>query len=183
MPGCGSRPRLRGASRVRRARSARGGGCGAVDRRPHPAAAAALGAAERSVRNPTPFPGVGVAVLCRCAGRTGCPAGTAGRPPGMDPATSPDRAAAAARSMPRGRRPRSTAGCSHHPKRRNRHIGHAGPGRFDKFELRVRGVGALPSQSRTRTLAGLALPATPYVRLAAQGAAAGAPSPPAVKLP
>lgn len=135
--GCGSRPRTRGTSRVRRPRSARRAGCGVVGRRPQPAATAP-GAASRSVRNRIPAPAAGVGRLCRCAGRTGCPADTAGPPPAAGPATSPARAAAAARSAPTSRRPRSTAECSHPPERRNRHIGPAGPGHFDKIKLRTR---------------------------------------------
>jgi hypothetical protein len=135
--GCGSRPRTLWTSRVRWPRSARRAGCGAVGRRPQPAGTAP-GAANRSVRSRTPAPAAGFAGLCCCAGRTGCGAATAGPPPAVGTATSPARATAAARSAPTSRRPRSMAGCSHPPERRNRQIGHAGPEHFNKTKLRAR---------------------------------------------
>ena len=97
--GCGSRPRTPATSRVRRPRSARRAESGAAGRRPRPAATAP-GGASRSARSRTPAPAAGVARRCRCRGRTGCPADTAGPPPAVAPATAPARAAVTARSAP-----------------------------------------------------------------------------------
>lgn len=110
--GRGSRPRTRATSRVRRPRSVRRAGGGAAVRRLRPSASGS-GASSTSVRSRTPVPGAGVARRCPDAGRTECPAGIAGRPPASAPVTARARAAAAVRSVPTSRRPRSTAEASH----------------------------------------------------------------------
>lgn len=112
--GRGSRRHTRGTSRARRPRSALRAGCGATDRR-FPTVASGPGVDSRSVRSRTPAPGAGVARRCPGAGRTGCPAGTTGRPPASALETARARAAATVRSLPTSRRPRSTAESSQPP--------------------------------------------------------------------
>lgn len=135
-PGCGSRPRMPATSRVRRPRSARRAGPGAAGRRLLPSATGPVGA---STSDPSriPAPGAGVAMLCRCRGRTGCPADRAGPAPAEGLETVPAKAAGASRSAPTSRRPRSTAEYSHRHERPNRHTGHGRPAHFNKIVLRA----------------------------------------------
>ncbi len=135
-PGCGSRPRRPGTSRVRRPRSARRAGQGAAGRRRRPAATVP-DAASTSDPSRSPAPPAGVAGPCRCRGRTGCPGGRAGPAPASAPATAPANAAGEARSAPASRRPRSTAEYSHHHERPNPHTGHGQPARFTKIVSRA----------------------------------------------
>ncbi|MDR6980484.1 hypothetical protein J2X68_007224 [Streptomyces sp. 3330] len=116
--GCVSRLRRLVTNRVRRPRSVRRAGCGAAGRR-RPLAATVPGGASRSVRSRTPAQAAGVARLCRCRGRRGCPADSACPLPAVALATARARAAAAARSAPTSHRPRSTAECSHHHEQPN----------------------------------------------------------------
>jgi hypothetical protein len=60
----------------------------------------------------TPAPAAGVARLCRCRGRRGCPGDRVCLPLAVAPATARARAAATVRSAPTSRHPRSTAECS-----------------------------------------------------------------------
>lgn len=135
--GRGSRPHTRGTSRVRQPRSASRAECGAVDRRPLPAASDP-DAANRSARSRTPAPAAAAARRCPGTGRTRCPAGTTGPRPASALATARARAVAAARSLPTGRHPRSTAESSHPPERSDRHNSHARAGQFTKIPLRAR---------------------------------------------
>ena len=134
--GCESRPHMPSTSRGGRPRSVRPAGSGVAGRRPLPAANVP-GVASRSARGRTPAPAAGVARLCRCRGRTGCPASSVGQPPAVAAVTSRARVAAAARSVPTSRRPRSTAEYSQHHERPNRHTGHARPGHLTKILLRA----------------------------------------------
>ena len=70
----GNHPRTPVTSRVHRPRSASRAGPGGAGRRRRPSATGP-DAANRSVRSRTPAPRAGVARLCRCRGRTGCPGG------------------------------------------------------------------------------------------------------------
>lgn len=110
--GCGSRPRTHVTSRVRRPRSAPRAGLGAAGRRPLPSATGP-DAASKSAPIRTPAPSAGVARLCRCRGRTECPAGRAGPTPAAARATAPATAAATVRSEPTTHRPRSTVEYPH----------------------------------------------------------------------
>lgn len=134
--GCGNRPHTHVTSRVRRPRSALRAGPGATGRSPLPSATGPAGA-SRSVPSRTRAPGAGVARLCRCRGRTGCPGGRADPTPASAPATAPARAAATARPEPTTHRPRSTVGYPHPHERPNHHTGNGLPGRFRKIVLRA----------------------------------------------
>ena len=79
----------------------------------------------------------GVAGLCRCKGRTGCPADRAGPTPAAVPATDPATAAATARSTPTTHRSRSKVEYPHPHERPNRHTGYAPPAHFSKIVLRA----------------------------------------------
>ena len=70
-------------------------------------------AASRSVRSRTPPPRAEVARRRPDAGRTRCPASTAGRPPASAPVTARARAGAAIQSVPTSRRPQSKAASPH----------------------------------------------------------------------
>ncbi len=135
-PGRGSRPGRPATSRACRPRSARRAGVGAAGRRLLPSATGPVGAST-SAPSRSPAPGAGVARLCRCGGRTGCPADRAGPAPAAAQATVPARAAGAARSALTSRRPRSTAEYSHHHERPNPHTGHGQPAHFNKIVLRA----------------------------------------------
>lgn len=93
---------------------------------------------RRKVRpepNPT-APKIEVARLRPDAGCTGCPAGTTGPTPVSAPATTPVKATATARSMPKSRHPRSTAESPLPHQRQGHHNSHARPGHFNKVLLR-----------------------------------------------
>jgi hypothetical protein len=90
--GCVSHPRRPVTSRVPRPRSVRPAESGATGQRRRPAATVP-GGASRSARSRTPTPAAAVARLCRCRGRTGCPADTVGRPPAVAPAPARARPA------------------------------------------------------------------------------------------
>lgn len=106
--GRGNRPRTHGSSRVRRPPSTPRAGSNATSRRLRPSASDP-DSSSMAARSRTPAPGAGVARRCSGSGRTGCPAGTAGRPPASGPASVQAWAAATVRSAPTSRRPRSTA--------------------------------------------------------------------------
>lgn len=134
--GCVNRPHTHVTSRVRQPRSARRAGPGATGRRLLPPATAPVGAST-SAPSRTPAPAAGVARLCRCTGRTGCPGGRAGPAPASAPETAPATAAATARPEPTTHRPRSTVGYPHLHERPNHHTGNGQPGRFSKIVLRA----------------------------------------------
>lgn len=119
-PGCGSRPRMNATGRARRPRSARRAGPGAAGRRLLPSATGPVGAST-SAPSRSPASAAGVARLCRCRGRTECPADRAGPTPAEALETGPATAAATARSAPTSRRPRSTAESSHRHERPSPH--------------------------------------------------------------
>ncbi len=108
-PGRGNRRRMLWTSPARRPRAAWRAGRGAVGQRLRPAASA-RSAASRSGQSRTPAQGGEVARRCRCTGRRGCPAGTAGPARTVDREPSRVTAAGAVRSAPTGHRPRPTAG-------------------------------------------------------------------------
>ncbi|MDR6981279.1 hypothetical protein J2X68_008022 [Streptomyces sp. 3330] len=85
-------------------------------------------------------PTVGVARLCRCRGRRGCPGDRPDPPPAADLVTARARTATTDRSAPTSRRPRSTAEYSQHHKRPNRQTGHAQPAHLNKIVLRALGA-------------------------------------------
>ncbi len=164
--GCGTHPRRPWTSRAGRPRSAQQAGPGAVGRR-RPPAATGRAVASRSARSRIPAPAPGVARRCRCRGRTGCPADTAGPPTAEAPETAPAKPAAAARSMPTSHHPRPTAEYSHPPERPNRHTGHGLPGHLTKILLRVLWIPAPQKRAgRGRGLSGTVLedPATTQSR-------------------
>lgn len=130
--GCGSHPRTRATSRVRRPRSVRRAGSGAVGRKPLPSAIGP-GDASTSALSRTPSPAAAVARLRRCKGRTECPADRAGPTPAEAPVTAPATAAATALSEPTTHRPRSTVEYPHPHERPNRHTGNAQAGHFNKI--------------------------------------------------